>query len=164
MTELVSLHSILTAWQAGEIDYRQALELADIDTLDELYEAADLSNVPIRTRTKPIEGAQAEIVADVIRANPGSLRQTTTAATAVDGLASDGADANAVDDDLDAFEADVANPDERAANDHLNAGRAIYISEDDTPYMHVVEIAPSGKRTLFQVSPTGELTPVDAFD
>lgn len=34
---LLTLHDILVAWQAGEIGYRRAMQLAQIDTLDELY-------------------------------------------------------------------------------------------------------------------------------
>ena len=64
---LVTLHDILVAWQAGEIGYRRALQLAQIDTLDELYEAAQFSRVPIRTRPTTEEMAMAGIVADLLR-------------------------------------------------------------------------------------------------
>lgn len=69
MKKLLALHDILTAWQAGEIGYRRALELSQIETLDELYEAAELSNVPIRDRPNPDEIASARLVADLVRAN-----------------------------------------------------------------------------------------------
>jgi hypothetical protein len=45
---LLTLHDVLTAWQKGAIGYREALERAHIDTLDELYQAASNSGVPIR--------------------------------------------------------------------------------------------------------------------
>lgn len=64
---LLTLHDILVAWQAGEIGYRRALQLAQIDTLDELYDAAQLSGVAIRTRLTLDEEAMANIVADLIR-------------------------------------------------------------------------------------------------
>lgn len=64
---LLTLHDILTAWQAGEIGYRRALQLAQIDTLDELYDAANLSGVAIRTQPNAAEAAMAEIVGDLLR-------------------------------------------------------------------------------------------------
>lgn len=63
----VTLHEILVAWQTGKIGYRDALELAQIDTLDELSEAAHLSGVRIRTELTPDELAMASIVGDLIR-------------------------------------------------------------------------------------------------
>ena len=65
--ELLTLYDILTAWQQDEIDYREALRLAKIDTLDELYEAADLSGVAIRTELDDVEDRQATLIADLIR-------------------------------------------------------------------------------------------------
>jgi hypothetical protein len=65
--QLLTLHDILVAWQAGEIGYRRAMQLAQIDTLDELYEAANLSGVAIRTRLTSDEEAMAKIVANLIR-------------------------------------------------------------------------------------------------
>lgn len=65
--EPATLHDILVAWQAGRIGYRRALELAQIDTLDELYEAANLSGVEIRTQLTTEEQAMAQVVADLIR-------------------------------------------------------------------------------------------------
>lgn len=65
--KIMSLHDILTAWQAGEMPYRTALDLAQIDTLDELYDAAELSGVPIRTCISEKENRQAKIVANLIR-------------------------------------------------------------------------------------------------
>ena len=64
---LLSLHNILVAWQAGEVSYRTALDLTQIDTLDELYEAAALSGVALRTNLTADEKAMAEIVAPLIR-------------------------------------------------------------------------------------------------
>lgn len=64
---LATVHDILVAWQAGEIGYRRALELTQIDTLDELYEAAHLSGVEIRMELTPDEQAMAKVVADLIR-------------------------------------------------------------------------------------------------
>jgi hypothetical protein len=64
---LLSLHDILVAWQAGEISYRTALDLTQIDTLDELYQAAALSGVALRTNLTADEKAMAEIVAPLIR-------------------------------------------------------------------------------------------------
>lgn len=65
--ELLTLHDILVAWQEDRIDYREAIRLAKIDTLDELYEAADLSGVEIRTTLHDFEDRQADLVADLIR-------------------------------------------------------------------------------------------------
>lgn len=63
----MSLHDILTAWQDGRLSYREAMNLAQIDTLDELYEAAELSEVAIRFELTEAERRQAAIVADLIR-------------------------------------------------------------------------------------------------
>jgi hypothetical protein len=65
--QLLTLHDVLVAWQAGEVGYRRAMQLAQIDTLDELYEAANLSGVEIRTKLTSDEEAMAKIVADLIR-------------------------------------------------------------------------------------------------
>ncbi|PAX07049.1 hypothetical protein [Sphingomonas lenta] len=62
-----SLHDILVAWQQGRMDYRSAMELAQIDTLGELYKAAEHSGVPIRTEPYEHELRQAEMVAELIR-------------------------------------------------------------------------------------------------
>lgn len=64
---LPTLHDILVAWQADEIGYRRALQLAQIDTLDELYEAAALSGVAIRTEPTAEETAMGNLVAELIR-------------------------------------------------------------------------------------------------
>lgn len=60
---LATLNDILMAWQGAQIGYRRALDLAQIDTLGELYEAAILSGVEIRTFLTREELAMAEIVA-----------------------------------------------------------------------------------------------------
>jgi hypothetical protein len=65
--EIQSLHDILTAWQDGNTDYRRAMELAQIDTLGELYGAAEHSGVAIRTEPNAHELRQAKLVADLIR-------------------------------------------------------------------------------------------------
>lgn len=65
--KIMTLHDILTAWQDDRIEYREAMRLAKIDTLDELYEAAALSGVNIRTRLSEFEERQADLVADLIR-------------------------------------------------------------------------------------------------
>lgn len=65
--KLLTLHNTLVAWQAGEIGYRRALQLARIDTLNELYEAAALSGVQVRTKPTSDEQAMAKVVADLIR-------------------------------------------------------------------------------------------------
>lgn len=62
-----TLFEILTAWQAGKIGYRHAMQLAQIDTLDELYDAAVLSDVEIRTKLTSDEEAMGRIVAELIR-------------------------------------------------------------------------------------------------
>lgn len=49
------------------MDYRRALELAQIDTLSELYQAAEHSGVKIRDEPTADESARADVVADVIR-------------------------------------------------------------------------------------------------
>lgn len=63
----LSLHDILIAWRDGRIDYRQAMDLAQIDTLGELYTAAELSGVRLRSEPTEEELRQAEIVAGLIR-------------------------------------------------------------------------------------------------
>lgn len=65
--KLLTLHDILVAWQQDRIDYREAMRLARIDTLDELYEAAELSDVDIRSRLHDFEDLQADLVANLIR-------------------------------------------------------------------------------------------------
>ena len=65
--EVLSLHEILLAWQAGEMDYRWAMDLAQIDTIGELYKAAEHSGVDIRMEPNQHELQQAEMVADLIR-------------------------------------------------------------------------------------------------
>lgn len=62
-----SLHDILLAWQAGKMDYRHAMNLAQIDTLGELYKAAEHSGVEIRKKPNEHELKQAEIVAELLR-------------------------------------------------------------------------------------------------
>ena len=64
--EVLSLHDILVAWQEGRVDYRRALELAQIDTLGELYRAAEHSGVAIRTEPREHELEQADLVARII--------------------------------------------------------------------------------------------------
>lgn len=64
---LITLNQILRAWQSDEIDYRTAMDLAQVETLDELYDAAMLSNVPLRTTLTEAENRQADFVAEVIR-------------------------------------------------------------------------------------------------
>ena len=64
---LLTLHDILVAWQAGSIGYRRAMQLAQIDTLDELYQAAHDSGVAIRTILTSEEEAMGGIVAELIR-------------------------------------------------------------------------------------------------
>lgn len=62
-----TLFDILTAWQADKIGYQRAMQLAQIDTLDELYEAATLSGVKIRTKLNSDEKAMGKIIAELIR-------------------------------------------------------------------------------------------------
>ncbi len=64
---LLTLHDILVAWQEDRIDYREAMRRAKIDTLDELYESAELSGVDIRSRLHDFEDRQADLVADLIK-------------------------------------------------------------------------------------------------
>ena len=64
---LLSLHDILVAWQAGEVSYHTALDLTQIDTLDELYEAAAMSGVALRVALTTDEKAMAEIGGPLIR-------------------------------------------------------------------------------------------------
>ncbi|MBC7987380.1 MAG: hypothetical protein H7X93_12050 [Sphingomonadaceae bacterium] len=68
MKHPASLYTILVAWQAGEFGYREALTLSNIDTLDELYDAAHLSGVPIRTKLLPDEEVMARRVGALLRA------------------------------------------------------------------------------------------------
>lgn len=62
-----SLYEILIAWQAEEIGYREALARTKLDTLDELYEAAELSGVPLSSELDPAEREQALAVAELLR-------------------------------------------------------------------------------------------------
>lgn len=62
-----SLHGILVAWQAGEIGYREALERAKLDSLDELYDAAQLSGVALSTDLDAAEREQARVVGAILR-------------------------------------------------------------------------------------------------
>ena len=64
---VLSLHDILVAWQEGRMDYRRAMDLAQIDTLGELYAAAEHSGVTIRAEPTEEEHRQADLVADLIR-------------------------------------------------------------------------------------------------
>lgn len=66
-----TLHDLLIAWQAGEIGYREALRRARIETLGELYEAAELSGVPLSTDLWPEEREQARIVGALLRERAG---------------------------------------------------------------------------------------------
>lgn len=65
--KILSLHDILVAWQDGRMDYQRAMELTQIDTLGELYKAAEHSGVEIRTEPRQYELSQAELIADLIR-------------------------------------------------------------------------------------------------
>ena len=65
--EVMSLHDILVAWQEGRMDYQRAMEMSQIDTLGELYVAAENSGVDIRTQPREDELRQAEMVAALIR-------------------------------------------------------------------------------------------------
>lgn len=67
MKRPASLHDLLVAWQAGDIGYREAMERAQIDTLDELYEAAHLSGVTISPELTPAERRQVSDVVDLLR-------------------------------------------------------------------------------------------------
>ena len=67
-----TLHDLLVAWQAGEIGYREALRRARIDTLGELYEAAELSGVPLSKDLWPEEREQARIVGALLRERAGA--------------------------------------------------------------------------------------------
>lgn len=50
-----SPHNVLQAWQDGEISYRDAMTLLDIDTLPDLYQACVSSSVPLRKELTEIE-------------------------------------------------------------------------------------------------------------
>lgn len=65
--EVLSLHDILLAWQAGTMDYRRAMDLTQIDTIGELYKAAEHSGVEIRMEPNEHELQQAQMVAELIR-------------------------------------------------------------------------------------------------
>ncbi len=67
MGRLVTLNDVLRAWQAGQIGYREAMRLSGADTLDDLYEAAELSDVPIRTTFTPEELRHGREVAPLLR-------------------------------------------------------------------------------------------------
>lgn len=67
MSVLIALNDVLRAWQDGRIDYREAMRLSGADTLNELYEAAHLSRVPIRTTFTAGELAHGREVAPIIR-------------------------------------------------------------------------------------------------
>jgi hypothetical protein len=65
--DLCTLADILEAWQRGDIGYRRAMSLSGIGSLLELYEAARVSGVPIRTLLTEDELRQAEMVAQALR-------------------------------------------------------------------------------------------------
>lgn len=67
IARVLSLHDILVEWQEGRMDYRRAMDLAQIDTLGELYVAAENSGVAIRFEPTEDELRQAELIADLIR-------------------------------------------------------------------------------------------------
>lgn len=67
MKRPASLHDLLVAWQAGKIGYREAMERAQIETLDELYEAAHLSGVAVSPDLTPAERRQVSDVVDLLR-------------------------------------------------------------------------------------------------
>lgn len=67
MKQAASLHDLLVAWQAAEIGYREAMERAQIDTLDELYDAAHLSGVPISAALTPEEQRQVAAVVELLK-------------------------------------------------------------------------------------------------
>jgi hypothetical protein len=54
------------------------------------------------------------------------------------------------------FAAELANDNGQAAKEHLQAGRAIYLCEDDTPAGLVVKEYPDGRRELVQFDQDGE--------
>lgn len=62
----LTLYDLLVAWQAGHMSYREALHLSQIETLDELYDAAALNGVQIRTTMTPEEIAMGEIVGKLL--------------------------------------------------------------------------------------------------
>jgi hypothetical protein len=64
---LITLNDILTAWQAGRIGYRQAMDWTDIDSLGGLYEAARMSGVPVRKTLSEREAERTEAIAQVLR-------------------------------------------------------------------------------------------------
>jgi hypothetical protein len=74
---LATLNDILTAWQAGKISYRQALELTGIDNLFDLYQAAISSDVKIRTALIPRE----QRIADAVTAAIKAARKNQTSAS-----------------------------------------------------------------------------------
>jgi len=67
MKRPASLYDLLVAWQAGQIGYRQAMERAQIETLDELYEAAHNSGVTISPELTPAERRQAAAVVELLK-------------------------------------------------------------------------------------------------
>jgi len=67
MKRPASLYDLLVAWQAGQIGYRQAMERAQIETLDELYEAAHNSGVTISRELTPAERRQAAAVVELLK-------------------------------------------------------------------------------------------------
>jgi hypothetical protein len=67
MKRPATLYDLLVAWQAGQIGYREAMERAQIETLDELYEAAHASGVTISPELTPAERRQAAEVVPLLR-------------------------------------------------------------------------------------------------
>lgn len=67
-----TLHDLLIAWQAGAIGHREAMRRARIETLGELYEAAELSGVPLSTDLWPEELEQARVVGALLRERVGA--------------------------------------------------------------------------------------------
>ena len=63
----MTLHDILVAWQAGRLGARQAMGLAGIDGLADLYQAARHSGVPLRKTLLPEEKRAAALATAAIR-------------------------------------------------------------------------------------------------
>lgn len=74
MSRPVTLGQVLRAWQEGVIDYRDAMQLSAVETLDDLYEAAHLNGVPIRTTLTATEREHALEVAPIIREGIAAAR------------------------------------------------------------------------------------------
>jgi hypothetical protein len=67
---MLSVHDVLTGWQAGEITTARAMRMTGADDVMELYALASQSGVELRVGLLPREEEQARRATDLIRRLP----------------------------------------------------------------------------------------------